>query len=307
MSDKLQKILFEQADARGEFVELDDAWQAMLAHRSYPAPVVRLLGEMAAAAILLSGSIKFEGATVMQIHGDGPIRLLVVECDNNMQIRATAKLNDEIEINESASLADLVNAHGKGRFIITLDPHKKVPGQRPYQGIVSLQGDSISEIIENYMRHSEQLDTHVWLAADTNHVCGVLLQRMPAQRDERGVDIIKEGAEDAWHNIVALTSTLKRDEMLSTDIDTLRHRLFWEEDILVFDPLQPAFSCGCSQEKVGNMLKMLGEAEVSDALQAQGTLTINCDYCGKSYQFDQIDCATLFKAASNPDVPKTRQ
>lgn len=307
MSDKLQKVLFQQADARGEFVELDDAWQAMLAHHSYPAPVVKLLGEMAAAAILLSGNIKFEGATVMQIHGDGPIRLLVVECDNNMRIRATAKLNDDMKIEDSTNLADLINAHGKGRFIITLDPHEKIPGQRPYQGIVSLQGNSIPEIIENYMQHSEQLDTHVWLAADSLRVCGVLLQRMPAQRDERGVDIIKEGAEDAWHNIVALSSTLKQDEMLSTDIDTLRHRLFWEEDLLVFDPLHPTFHCGCSREKVGNMLKMLGEVEVSSALQAQGTLTINCDYCGKSYTFDQIDCAALFKTSGTPDVTETRQ
>ena len=120
MSDKLQKILFQQADARGEFVELDSAWQAMLMHRSYPAPVVRLLGEMTAAAILLSGSIKFDGATVMQIHGDGPIRLLVVECDNNMQIRATAKLNDDIEIDDSANLADLINVHGNTADKITV-------------------------------------------------------------------------------------------------------------------------------------------------------------------------------------------
>lgn len=304
MSDKLQKILFQNANVRGGLVELSDAWTEMLSHQAYPTPVIRLLGEMTAAVALLSGSIKFNGSTVMQIHGDGPVRLLVVECSNTMQIRATAKLNDHIPVQETDTFSRLVNANGQGRCIITLDPHEKIPGQRPYQGIVSLDGRTVAEVIENYMKRSEQLDTRIWLAADTANAKGLMLQRMPAQLDEKGAAITdSKDDEDHWHHLVALASTLTANEMLATDIETLQHRLFWEEDMTAFDALHPVFHCSCSREKVGNMLKMLGHAEVNQALKEQGALTINCDYCGKSYTFDSIDCNALFSPIITSDPP----
>ncbi len=304
MNDTLQKILFQNANVRGSFVELDDVWTEILSHHSYPMPVMKLLGEMTAAVVLLSGSIKFNGSTIMQIQGHGPVRLLVVECSNTLQIRATAKLNDQVPVKETDTFSSLVNADGQGRCIITLDPHDRMPGQRPYQGIVSLDGKSVAEVIENYMKRSEQLDTRIWLAADDTHTKGLMLQRMPAQRDEQGTEIT-DGKEDEklWQHLVALASTLTTEEMLSTDIATLQHRLFWEETMTVFEPLQPTFHCSCNREKVGNMLKMLGQAEVNSALQEQGTLIINCDYCGKSYTFDSIDCNTLFTPASTPGIP----
>lgn len=169
MNDRLQKFLFQHAAVRGEFVELSKSWSQMQSHHHYPLPVTRLLGEMIGAAILLSGNIKFNGSLVMQIQGNGPVRLLVVECDSAMKIRATAKLDETAVIHGNETFTDLINAHGKGRFVITLDPHEKNPGQRPYQGIVSLEGDSIAQVIENYMKQSEQLDTHIWKRnGDTN-------------------------------------------------------------------------------------------------------------------------------------------
>lgn len=305
MSDQLQKFLFKNADIRGSFVELSKAWYAVLQHHSYPLPVIKLLGEMTAAVTLLSGSIKFNGATVMQIHGNGPIQLLVVECNNTMQIRATAKLNAQIPLTDISNPIDLINADGKGRCIITLDPHEKIPGQRPYQGIVSLEGKTVSEIIENYMKHSEQVDTRIWLAANKETVKGLLLQKMPPKRNGWGVVIQNEEDDHQWEHLTALASTLKNDEMLSTDISTLQHRLFWEENITNFPPLYPTFHCGCSREKVSNMLKMLGKNEVNQSLQEQGILKINCDYCGKTYSFNQTDCDALFE--SSKDTPEKQQ
>ncbi len=305
MSDQLQKFLFKNADIRGSFVELSKAWHAVLQHHSYPLPVIKLLGEMTAAVTLLSGSIKFNGATVMQIHGSGPIQLLVVECNNTMQIRATAKLNAQIPLTDISNPIDLINADGKGRCIITLDPHEKIPGQRPYQGIVSLEGKTVSEIIENYMKHSEQVDTRIWLAANKETVKGLLLQKMPPKRNGWGVVIKNEDDDHQWEHLTALASTLKSDEMLSTDISTLQHRLFWEENITNFSPLYPTFHCGCSREKVSNMLKMLGKNEVNQSLQEQGTLKINCDYCGKTYSFNQTDCDALF--VPSKDAPEKQQ
>ncbi|MBY0573104.1 MAG: Hsp33 family molecular chaperone HslO, partial [Undibacterium sp.] len=166
MQDNLQKFMFEHAGVRGELVELPTTWQEILSHQHYPAAVKVILGELLAATALLSANLKFNGTMVMQIHGDGPVKLMVVECDSQMHLRATAKLVEHAQIADDASVNSLINQHGKGRFIITLDPNEKLPGQQAYQGIVPLDGASIAVIIENYMMRSEQLDTKLWLAAD---------------------------------------------------------------------------------------------------------------------------------------------
>lgn len=294
MTDTLQKFLFENAAVRGELVEISNTWQQVQIRHDYPKAVQILLGEMLSAAALLSANLKFDGAIIMQIHGDGPVRLLVVECDSSLQMRATAKLAPNAQIDDGAGLAQLVHAHGKGRFIITLDPHDKVPGQQAYQGIVPLDGDSVSTVIENYMMRSEQLDTRIWLAADNQVSRGLLLQKLPGEGGVEG-HLQEEGHElETWNRVIALASTLKNEELLSTDISTLMRRLFWEETIRVFDPLQPHFHCSCTREKVGDMLKMLGQIEVNSALAEQGHLAIQCDFCGQSYEFDPVDCAQLF-------------
>ncbi len=302
MTDKLQKFLFESAAVRGELVELSDTWQQVQARHDYPKAVQILLGEMLSAAALLSANLKFDGAVVMQIHGDGPVRLLVVECDSTLRVRATAKLAPDAHIPNDANLPQLVHAHGKGRFVITLDPHNKVPGQQPYQGVVPLDGDNIATVIENYMLRSEQLDTRIWLAADDKVSRGLLLQKLPGEGGVEGMTQ-EEGHElETWNRVVMLASTLRNEELLDADIDTLMRRLFWEETVRIFDPMQPHFRCTCSHEKVSDMLKMLGKQEIDEALAEQGQLAIQCDFCGQTYDFDKIDCAQLF-SDSNPLPP----
>ena len=290
MSDTLQRFMFDSSPVRGELVEISDAWQQIQARRSYPTPVTTMLGEMMAAAALLSANLKFNGSIIMQIHGDGPVQLLVVECDSSLRMRATAKLTADASIADDANLNDLVNPHGHGRFAITLDPADKLPGQQAYQGIVSLDGDSVATVIENYMLRSEQLDTRLWLAADDKVTRGLLLQKLP---NEGGMPS-PQADNDRWDHVVMLASTLGAEEMLSTDIMTLLNRLYWEEQVRVFEPRHPSFHCGCSREKVGNMLKMLGRDEIESALADLGKLDIDCDFCGQQYAFDAVDCAQLF-------------
>ena len=299
MTDTLQKFMFEEAPVRGELVELSDAWRQVQERRDYPKAVKTLLGEMLSAAALLSANLKFSGVIVMQIHGDGPVRLLVVECDSELQLRATAKLAPDAVVADDARLPQLVNLHGKGRFVITLDPKDKLPGQQPYQGIVPLDGDCVAGVIENYMLRSEQLDTKLWLAADDNVSRGLLLQKLPR---EGGVNAPHEADADTWNRIVMLASTVRYDELLATDIHTLMRRLFWEETVRVFDAQHPHFHCSCTREKVGNMLKMLGQAEVNAALADLGALAIDCDFCGQHYQFDKVDCAQLFATDTTADA-----
>ncbi|TFW36150.1 Hsp33 family molecular chaperone HslO [Massilia horti] len=302
--DTLQRFIFDNAAVRGELVEISEAWQEIQARHDYPKAVRALLGEMVGAAALLSANLKFNGAMVMQIHGDGPIRLLVVECDADLRLRATAKLAPGSTIPDDATLAQLLNVHGKGRFVITLDPLDKVPGQQPYQGVVPLDGEDIATVIEHYMLRSEQMDTRLWLAADDHIVRGLLLQKLPRNSAAEGQ--VKQASEEedleTWNRAVMLGNTVKREELLSTDMQTLLTRLFWEETLRVFDPAHPSFFCSCTREKVGNMLKMLGQKEVESALADLGTLAINCDFCGKHYAFDQVDCAQLFATSTTADA-----
>ena len=304
IQDTLQKFIFDNAAVRGEFVEISDTWRDILQHHAYPPAVKTLLGEMVAAAALLSANLKFNGAIVMQIHGDGPVRLLVVECDSELRLRATAKVTEGASVADDASLTDMLNATGKGRFVITLDPLDKMPGQQPYQGIVPLDGDDMATVIENYMLRSEQLDTRLWLAANEQVSRGLLLQKLPRHsgKDDQSAQASEAEDLETWNRAVMLASTLKQPELLSTGIQTLMERLFWEETIRVFEPAHPQFSCSCSREKVGNMLKMLGSDEVGAALDELGQLGINCDFCGKHYGFDKVDCAQLFASDTPVEV-----
>jgi molecular chaperone Hsp33 len=301
--DTLQKFIFDNAAVRGELVEISNAWREIQSRHAYPKAVRALLGEMVAAAALLSANLKFNGSIVMQIHGDGLVKLLVVECDANLRMRATAKLSEGADVPDDASVAQLLNQHGRGRFVITLDPQDKVPGQQPYQGVVPLVGEDIATVIENYMLRSEQMDTKLWLAADEHVARGLLLQKLPRHSGAEGQVSQASEEEDleTWNRAVMLGQTLKQEEMLTTDVETLLKRLFWEETIRIFDPLHPVFHCSCSREKVGNMLKMLGKEEVESALHDLGELGINCDFCGKHYGFDAVDCAQLFASDTTAD------
>lgn len=302
--DILQKFIFDNAAVRGELVEISNAWREIQSRHDYPKAVKGLLGEMVAASALLSANLKFNGSIVMQIFGDGPVKLLVVECDAELHLRATAKLSPGAVVPDEASLADLLNKTGVGRFVITLDPLDKVPGQQPYQGVVPLVGDNMATVIENYMLRSEQMDTKLWLAADDNVARGLLLQKLPRHSAGEGqvAQATEEEDMETWNRALALGGTLKREELLSVDVPTLLKRLFWEETIRVFDPLNPEFRCTCSREKVGNMLKMLGRDEVESALHDLGQLAINCDFCGKHYEFDAVDCAQLFAVDTTADA-----
>jgi len=317
MTDTLQKFIFHNGTVRGELVELHATWQQILEHHRYPAAIQHLLGELTSAAALLCANLKFDGSMIMQIHGDGAIQLLVVECNHQLQLRAMVKLAEDVVLTDNASLSELINAHGKGLFVITLDPTDKAPGQQTYQGVVPIEGNSVAEVIENYMKRSEQLDTKLWLASDNMVSRGMLLQRLPgtggvsSPQSEPIASAAKsdnEPPEETWSRACILGNTLTRNELLTSSTATLLHRLFWEEPLRIFEPQAVRFECSCSREKVGNMLKLLGKTEVTEAVNSLGKLDIQCDFCGKPYSFDPVDCAQLFLAPEivmPPDVTHT--
>ncbi len=317
---ELHKFMFEGLPVRGMLVRLTDAWQEILRRRQeaggYPAAVTELLGEMAAAATLMQANIKFNGALVMQIQGDGPVKLMVAEVQPDLGLRATATVQGEVA--DDAPLSHMVNVLGQGRCAITLDPKDRLPGQQPYQGVVPLYGDrgekleKLSEVIEHYMLQSEQLDTRLVLAANDRMAAGLLIQRLPLQGEANlagsGVarrDEDQIGQNEDYNRIAMLAASLKREELLELDAETILRRLFWEEDVRRFDPLTgadgPRFACTCSRERVAGMLRSLGQEEVASILAEQGQVEVGCDFCGAHYRFDPVDAAQVFlQPASQP-------
>ena len=291
MTDQLKKYLFEDRTVRVQAVRLHDTWRAALANQPYPPAVRKLLGELIAASTLLAANIKFDGSLLLQIQGDGPIALIVVECRSDLSLRATVKVREGRTVPEDGTLQSLLNAHGDGRFMVMLDPKRKLPGQQTYQGIVPLEGATVAEALEHYMKSSEQLDTRLWLAADGQHAAGFLVQRLP---DHGGKPGEASADSDAWNRATHLAGTLNADELLATDIDTLVHRLYWEDTLIAFDPQEVRWHCPCGRERVAEMLRMLGREEIDSILAEQGQVEVSCDFCGKPYLFDAVDCAGLF-------------
>ncbi|MGB6105176.1 MAG: Hsp33 family molecular chaperone HslO [Pusillimonas sp.] len=292
MTDELKKYLLPDHSTRVQAVELTDAWQTGLAHQHYPACVQELLGELVAAAVLLSSNIKFDGSLVLQLQGDGPIALIVVECTSNLSIRATVSVREGHEIPTDGTLQTLLNSHGSGRFIVILDPSAANTDLKPYQGIIPLEGDSVAQVLERYMRDSEQLDTRLWLAADAGRAAGLLLQRLPSHGGTASTP--GETQEETWQRVCHLAATLTRGELLELDIDVLINRLFWDEGLTPFEPQEVRWHCPCNRDRVANMLRALGRNEIEDILSEREAIDILCNFCGKPYHFDAVDCAGLF-------------
>jgi molecular chaperone Hsp33 len=278
MTDSLQRFVFETAPVRGEIVQLAATWRAVLERRAYPPCIQSLLGELMAAAALLSATIKFEGSLIIQMQGSGPVQLLVVECTSNRTMRATAKWRDAPD---SASLADLL---GPGQFVITIVPED---GKQTYQGVVAIEGATVSAVLEHYMLQSEQLETRLWLSCDENAACGVLLQKLP---DGKSTD------RDAWNRAVTLGGTISREELLTLPAMQLLRRLFHQEQVRVFEAHPVAFRCSCSRDRVTNMLRMLGHEEVRSILHERDSVEVDCEFCGRHYQFDSVDAEQIFAA-----------
>lgn len=278
--DSLHRFLFEQAPIRGELVHLDQTWRSVIERHEYPEVLRNMMGELSAAAVLLAATLKLHGSLILQIMGTGVIKLLVVECSGDMQLRATAKWSGDLE---QGSFAELV---GDGKFVITLDPKD---GGQPYQGIVAIEGESVAEVMQNYMSHSEQLETRLWLAADGQNAAGMLLQKLPdTDKHDDTTDA------DAWPRAVILAETLKADELLLLPVTTLIQRLYHEEDIRLFDAQRVTFNCSCSRDNVAKMLQMLGREEVDSILAERDTIEVHCEFCNQRYEFDKVDAEIMF-------------
>ncbi|MDA0149331.1 Hsp33 family molecular chaperone HslO [Vibrio sp. LaRot3] len=281
-SNVLNRYLFEDLSVRGELVQLDEAYQQIISSKEYPAPLQKLLGELLVSTTLLTATLKFEGSITMQLQGDGPVSLAVINGDHDQKIRGVARWEGDIA--DDASLHDMM---GKGYLVITIQPKK---GER-YQGVVGLEGDNLAQVLEGYFANSEQLKTRLWIRTGEfegkPHAAGMLIQVMPDGT----------GSADDFEHLEQLTATVKDEELFGLPANELLYRLYNQDTVRLFEPQPVEFYCGCSRERSGAAIITIDRTEINDILKEVGSISLHCDYCGTNYTFDEPQVAELFSEA----------
>lgn len=297
MIDAVRRFLFEQLDIRGAMVALGNAWHEMQAGRDDPPAVTALLGQLAAVTALIAGNLKTPGRLTFQLQGHGLVSLLLVDCDEQLRLRGTARLRNGAAVSRQPTFSGVVPPEpacfgvvppeptfsellGDGQLVLTLQTNLG----DPWQSIVPLAGDSLGEVFEHYLAQSEQQPTRLYLTADERFAGGLFLQKLP----ESG-----GGDADGWNRIRILADTLQPAE-LAGSVPTLLMKLFPEEDIRLFDPRPVRYHCPRDEEKVLAMLKSLGRTEVEAALAEQGEIAVEDDICRQHYRYGPEVVRRLF-------------
>ena len=295
-NDSLYRFVVEGCNVRGQLVYLDESWRELAGRHDYPPVVRRLLGEAVSAAALLSATIKFDGVLSIQASGDAALRLLIAEATAKGTLRGLARWKGELE---GARLAELL---GNGRLAITIDPG---PGRERYQGIVELQEGGLSQSLRAYFSHSEQLPTRLWLAVEEERVAGLLLQRVPDERDD---DIWLEAAEpsrDAWQQSVEHADAMDPSELLELDVANLLARIHGDRPVRLYRGENWRFLCGCSRAKVSEVLRAFGPDDLKSLIEERERVNVNCEFCNAEFTFDAIDVTQLFVDGQH-DLQPTR-
>jgi len=276
--DQLHRYLFNHHAVRGELVSLKETFQQVIAGHDYPAEVRNLLGEMLVATSLLTATLKFDGDITVQLQGDGPLKLAVINGNNKQELRGVARLQGDIT--EGSSLKEMI---GNGYMVITISP---TVGER-YQGVVGLEGENLAECLENYFMQSEQLPTRIFIRTGEVEgqpaAGGMLLQVLPAQDTD----------PEEFSHLAQLTTTIKAEELLTLPANEVLYRLYHQEEVTLYEPQNVCFRCTCSRERCAAALLTLPDEDVLDMLETDGKIEMHCDYCGTDYEFDAMDMATL--------------
>lgn len=279
-ADIRTRFVFDDMPIRGLHVRLENVWKHIVGQKHYPAAIRRALGELLAAGALLSGNLKTDGTLIVQVQGQGRLKMLVVEATSDQTVRATARWDETADMHDDESLTDLLG--GNSVFVLTLQPKDA----EPWQGVVPLEGGSIAQMLINYTKRSEQLDTQIVLASSDDACGGLLVQRLPETEPDAA----------SWEHVGTLVQTLTPEELTELDAQHVLYRLFHETPPRVFDPESIEFACTCSRGKVSDMLLMLGGEEVGGVVAEQGSIQIDCDFCHAKYVFDETDVNALFGA-----------
>jgi molecular chaperone Hsp33 len=290
---ELRRFILERQPVRGFWIRLDGAWRELRSHQQNPPLVEALLGEAVTASLLLAATLKFQGTLTLQLAGDGLVNLLVAQCTHDFVIRAVARA-DAIS-DGPVSFRQLV---GDGRLTVTIEAEER---SARYQGIVSLQGASLAECLENYFATSEQLPTRIALAADASSTAGVLLQKIPGASAEGEAQAAVSQA--VWEDLQPRVATLDATLLLRGSAEQVLSQVCAEHDCRLFQGSPVHFACRCSEGRVAGLLRSLGPEEMRSILAEQGAVTVTCEFCGRPFRFDSIDVERLFTEGANPEAP----
>ena len=278
MTDQLQRFLFDDFEIRGEIIQAHQTFKECINNHDYPVEVANIIGELLIATSLLTATLKFEGKITVQIQGDGPLSMAVINANQDLEIRGTARYEGNTT---GLSFLQLI---GKGNLMITITPEK---GER-YQGVVALEKDSLAACLEDYFVQSEQLATKISLFADSQttpaQAAGLLIQTLPAHSDTH---------EEDFAHVCALAGTIKADEIYTLNSDELLFRLYHQEAVRLFEQQPITFKCGCSQERCLSSLASLQPVEIEEILKEQGGIDMRCEYCATTYSFKEADLQIL--------------
>lgn len=282
-TDTLHRYLFDNADVRGEIVQLEQTYQQIISAHPYPKALQRVLGELMVASSLLTATLKFKGDIAVQLQGDGPVSLAVINGNHEQQLRGVARWQGELNDD-----ADLQTLFGKGHLVITLTPEQ---GER-YQGVVALDKPDLASCIEAYFMQSEQLPTKLWMFTDANKAAGIFLQILPSDSN----------SSDDFEHLTQLTSTTKAEEIFQLPAEELLHRLYHQEQVRLFEPMPVSFKCRCSRERTAAAILSLPKTEVDSIIAEQGAIELDCEYCNSHYRFDSIDVEAVFAHAESSNT-----
>jgi molecular chaperone Hsp33 len=281
--DSVHRFLFDDLDIRGALVQLGPAWHQLQAVRDYEPPVRALLGELAAVTAIIGCNLKQPGRLSFHLRGEGTVRLLVMECDEQLRLRGLAKIADGVSPAPTFGVHELL---GAGQLVLTLQTNAAT--EHPYQSYVPLEGETLAAIFEHYLAQSEQAPARLWLDVDEHHACALFLQKLP-DADKRD--------PDGWNRIQHFAGTLKPGE-LALPPETLLASIFPEEEVRMFDPLPVSYHCPRNEEKVIDMLRSLGREEVEAAIAETGAISIHDDICNQEYRFGREVLENLFDSPS---------
>lgn len=287
---ELRRFVLEHHPVRAFWTRLDAPWQELTRLQRYPAPVERLLGEAVTASVLLAATLKFHGTLTLQLQGNGAVRLLVAQCTHDLRIRGVARVEQPVA--PQAPFGQLV---GESRLAVTVESDER--GAR-YQGIVALEGATLSDCLENYFAASEQLPTRIALEAAAGQASGLLLQRMPGARVEADTEL-------AWGEVQRNLSALPPPLLRRGSAEEVLRRVGGQHDGRVFAGSAVHFACRCSSQRVAGLLRSLGAQEIHEVLREQGAVTVTCEFCGRPYRFEARDVERLFAGDGGLEAPRS--
>jgi molecular chaperone Hsp33 len=279
--DDVGAFQIEGEPVRGRVARLGPAVDAILEGHGYPEPVANLLGEACALAALVGSNLKFDGRLIVEARGSGPVRYVVADYDTSGGLRGYCRF-DEAEVEAAAQGFQRPGARsllGDGVFLMTVDQGSDMDR---YQGVTSIEGETLALCAEQYFAQSEQTPTRIRLAVGVVdgkwRAGGFLIQYVP--EDDSG-----ERAEEAWRRTQAFFETLGEDELLDPNLpsNTLLYRLFHEDGVRVFGSKPLRAFCRCGQDRIETVLRSFSAEERADMVEPDGKIHVTCEYCSRVY------------------------